>query len=210
MKSGMTVSEVAAKLAGTLPLETSYFERQIRRWAQLGLFGDLPRKGHGRTASQLFEPMHVVMAFIFGRLTRIAGEGEILSIASRLMLQHRSSNFISVLSSSRSLAEIKTSGPIRSEYKPFAALAADFLADNSADVLWFYLSVDTTDDRIVGGEGPGKGEGSRQLQAGGFFVAIDGIAEFNPLTATHVDTIISISLTSLRSAFFGTGAANAK
>lgn len=210
MKSGMTVSEVAEKLAGTLPLDTSYFERQIRRWAQQGLFGDLPRRGPGRTASQLFEPMHVVMAFVFGRLTRIAGEGEILNIASRIMLQHRPAIPVNIFSADHSSVEVKTAGPLRTVRQPFAALAADFLAEPENDVLWFFVSIDTTDDRIVGGDTLGKGALSRQLQAGGFFIAPDGIAQYNPLTLTHVDTIISINFTGLEPSFFGMKSAGTK
>ena len=65
-----TVGQMAERLAKAKPsFSAAYFARQIRGWAQADLFPDAGVRGSGRTAAQIFETHHVVMAQIYGFLS---------------------------------------------------------------------------------------------------------------------------------------------
>jgi len=67
-----TVGQMAERLSVAKPsLSAAYIARQVRGWAQAGLFPDAGVRGSGRTAAQIFEEHHLVMAQIYGFLTML-------------------------------------------------------------------------------------------------------------------------------------------
>ncbi|GEO99515.1 hypothetical protein [Methylobacterium haplocladii] len=71
-----TVGQMAERLSVAKPsLSAAYIARQIRGWAQADLFPDAGVRGSGRTAAQIFEEHHLVMAQIYGFLTMLGMTG---------------------------------------------------------------------------------------------------------------------------------------
>lgn len=64
-----TVGQMAELLELAHPsLSAAFHARQIRGWAQAGLFPDAALRGSGRTAAQIFQRHHLVVARIYGVL----------------------------------------------------------------------------------------------------------------------------------------------
>ncbi|MCJ2120671.1 hypothetical protein MKK65_29640 [Methylobacterium sp. J-001] len=82
----MTVAEMAERIAGSsdgVPAGT--IARQIRNWAQAGLFGDLTLRGTGPTAAQIFEDEHLVTARLFNILGRLGMNVAHFEVVKRLL-----------------------------------------------------------------------------------------------------------------------------
>ena len=193
MSSIITVSSLASALSGSLPPESSYFERQIRRWSQLGLFGHLERRGTGRTASQIYEPMHLVMAYVFGRLTHVASDPEVLQTASKFMLAMKKE-----LNGESSRVPKNQDGPTRTKFRPTAEILCDEIRRDPSMGAWFYISLDSMRTSMTG-DPVDREEGTwSAFQFGGFLLSENGVPEINPLVGSLIDTIILVSLAPLR------------
>ncbi|MBA4610754.1 hypothetical protein H1W37_03765 [Stappia taiwanensis] len=87
MSKKMTVKDMAYRLAVATGQSETLHARQVRHWAQHGLFGfeDLERSGDSRTASYFYNDRHLAAARLYALFTAMGWNIDQLGKVSRLI-----------------------------------------------------------------------------------------------------------------------------
>lgn len=129
----MTVAEMADRIAGLSEnVMASTVARQIRNWAQAGLFGDLALRGSGPTAAQIFEDEHLVTARLFNILGRLGLNVSHFEVVKRLLRNTPISDH-----------------PVGKSYRPGLPLVLDRYREGESD--WRFILYTDTEGAIQAG-----------------------------------------------------------